>query len=243
MASRPWYAFYPKDYEQKTAHLTFVQDCAYRRLLDHYYMSGKPLPANAEHLHRMCRAFADTEQAAIDFILTNFFLKTKRGFVQSRVKDELAKAESLSETRRKAAKSRYAKAPAIAVQKHTQSQSQSHKKKETDSADKSAMFVEFWAEYPKKVARRAAERAYLSALSRAPAAEVLAGLKRYRLTVDGKEPRYIAHAATWLNADRWADESGTSTGNGIALNMAAFNTPEEIEHQRRMREKHGLETH
>lgn len=125
MTSRPWYAFYPKDYEQKTAHLTIIQDGAYRRLLDRYYMSGQPLPANADVLHRVCRAFDDAERSAIAFILTQFFTLTDHGYVQDRVEEELRKAESLSETRRNAANTRYAKAPALAEHLHTQSQSQS----------------------------------------------------------------------------------------------------------------------
>jgi len=139
MTSRPWYAFYPKDYEQKTAHLTIMQDGAYRRLLDRYYMSGQPLPANAGLLHRVCRAFDAEERAAIDFVLGEFFTLTEHGYVQDRVEEELRKAEDLSETRRNAANSRYAnagtKAPANAEQKHTQSQSQSQESPSLRSGD------------------------------------------------------------------------------------------------------------
>jgi uncharacterized protein YdaU (DUF1376 family) len=108
-----------------------LQHGAYRLLLDHYYASAKPLPANAELLHRVCRAFANAEREAIDFVLVEFFKKTARGYIQDRVEDELKKAENLSETRRNAANSRHAKAPAKvptnAEQKHTQSQSHTQK--------------------------------------------------------------------------------------------------------------------
>lgn len=130
MTSRPWYAFYPKDYQQKTAHLTMLQHGAYRLLLDHYYATAKPLPANAELLHRVCRAFADAERDAIDYILAEFFELGPCGYIQSRVQDELEKAENLSEIRRKAANQRHANAGAIAEQLHTHPHPQSHPQEE-----------------------------------------------------------------------------------------------------------------
>jgi len=101
-------------------------------------------------------------------------------------------------------------------------------------------FETFWDQYPKKVARRAAERAYRAALSRATPEQIQAGLQSYRKQMDGKEAQYIAHAATWLNADRWADEAGTSTGLGIVVDMSAFNSPEELEGQRKAMERYGI---
>lgn len=125
MASRPWYAFYPADYEQDTAHLTLMQHGAYRRLLDHYYSTGKPLPANAGVLHRICRAFDDAERAAVNHIMATFFKLADDGYHSGRVDKELLKASEISEKRKDAANSRYAKAPANAVQMHTQLQPQS----------------------------------------------------------------------------------------------------------------------
>lgn len=34
-----------------------TEDGAYRRLLDHYYSTGRPFPSNIEKLWRICRAF------------------------------------------------------------------------------------------------------------------------------------------------------------------------------------------
>ena len=114
------------------------------------------------------------------------------------------------------------------------------KEKETNIADKSAEFEKFWDQYPKKVARRAAERAYRAALERASAEVIEAGLQSYRRQMDGKDAQYIAHAATWLNADRWADEAGTSTGASLVVDLSAFNSPEELEGQRKAMEFYGI---
>lgn len=106
MSGRPWYAHFPADYERKTSHLTMLEDGAYRRLLDHYYATGRPLPAIAQHLHRICRAFADAERAAIDFILVEFFALEGDGYHNKRADEELGKASELGEIRRKAALSK-----------------------------------------------------------------------------------------------------------------------------------------
>lgn len=63
----------------------------------------------------------------------------------------------------------------------------------------------FWPEYPEKVAKKPALKAYVAARRRgASLEEILAGLSGYR---QAKPPdRSWAHAASWLNAERWKDE-------------------------------------
>lgn len=102
--ANPWSAFYWSDYDSKTAHLTMVEDGAYRRLLSHYYRTGKPLPANAEILLRVCRAFDDSEKAAVTAVLAEFFTIESDGYHNKRTDQELLKANQVSEKRRDAGK-------------------------------------------------------------------------------------------------------------------------------------------
>jgi hypothetical protein len=67
-----------------------------------------------------------------------------------------------------------------------------------------APFEDFWGVYPRKVGKGAARKAYRHALKRASHAEILAGAKAY--AASKPDPQFTAHAATWLNADRWLDE-------------------------------------
>lgn len=67
-------------------------------------------------------------------------------------------------------------------------------------------FLEFWEAYPKRVAKGSARKAYRNARKRASHAEILAGVERYAVKVRGTEAEFIAHPASWLNADRWLDE-------------------------------------
>ncbi len=70
-------------------------------------------------------------------------------------------------------------------------------------------FEAFWAVVPKRVAKGAARKAYISALKRSDAATILAGMVRYASSRKGQDANFTAHPATWLNADRWADEAGS----------------------------------
>jgi hypothetical protein len=67
-------------------------------------------------------------------------------------------------------------------------------------------FEELWLEYPKKVNKVEAEKAYIRALKEADHETLISGVKRYSKSVRGKDAEYIAHAATWLNDKRWQDE-------------------------------------
>ena len=69
------------------------------------------------------------------------------------------------------------------------------------------MFQTFWTLYPRKVAKRAAEKAW-NRLNKQEQEEALKALpnhiKYWQLKDTDKE--YICHAQTWLNQGRWEDE-------------------------------------
>lgn len=68
-----------------------------------------------------------------------------------------------------------------------------------------AAFDEFWSTYPRKAGKRAAITAYERALKRADAATILVGAQCYR-DDPNRVDAFTAHAATWLNQDRWTDD-------------------------------------
>jgi hypothetical protein len=70
--------------------------------------------------------------------------------------------------------------------------------------DEPDLFAEFYDAYPRKEAKRKAEQAYRSALKRANHDVIMAGLGRFQFSADKK---FIPLPASWLNADRWADEA------------------------------------
>lgn len=82
----------------------------------------------------------------------------------------------------------------------------SRRRRSTD-AEAAEGWAEFWAAYPRKVNRPAALRAWnklapgealREQISRSLAAQLPAFAER--------ESRFIPHAATWINGERWTDE-------------------------------------
>jgi hypothetical protein len=63
-------------------------------------------------------------------------------------------------------------------------------------------FTEFWNEYPKRVDRAKALKAFKSALKRAKFEDILAGAIAYR-NDPTRKPEFTKYPATWLNADAW----------------------------------------
>lgn len=73
-------------------------------------------------------------------------------------------------------------------------------------------FAEWYALYPNKVQRGAAERAWPKARANASLAELVDGLARY---IASKPPdRAWQNPATWLNGKGWLDQPATPTGQG-----------------------------
>lgn len=107
--SRPWYAFYPEDYRRRAGHLNFVQDAAYRRLLDQYYQRELPLPVDMPAVHRLVGAFTKQEQQAVSAVLSEFFTLEDDGWHNQRADEELAAASEICEARTKSAKTAAAK--------------------------------------------------------------------------------------------------------------------------------------
>jgi len=86
-----WYAHYPGDYGRDTAHLSLIQHGAYRLLLDHYYATSAPLPADIAALYRICRAFDQAERDAVDHVLSRFFSLQSDGYHNARADVEIVK--------------------------------------------------------------------------------------------------------------------------------------------------------
>lgn len=107
-------------------------------------------------------------------------------------------------------------------------------------------FETFWAEYPRKVGKGDAMKAYARAFQRigavnAPPKVILDNLRRLSAGWRQKDPEKIPHPATWLNRDGWEDETeAPAKGDGIALNghnhyaPSSGASPEELEARRAM---------
>ena len=80
-----YYQFNIGDYLKHTAHLTPLEDIAYRRLLDTYYDTEKPIPNDIPLVSRKLRIDAET----VEMVLKEFFLQTEEGYRNKRADIEI----------------------------------------------------------------------------------------------------------------------------------------------------------
>jgi uncharacterized protein YdaU (DUF1376 family) len=81
-----YYQFNIGDYLKHTAHLSPLEDIAYRRLLDIYYDTETPIPTDIPRVSRRLRIDPDT----IKLVLDEFFEYTDSGYRNKRADGEIA---------------------------------------------------------------------------------------------------------------------------------------------------------
>jgi uncharacterized protein YdaU (DUF1376 family) len=82
-----YYQFNIGDYAKSTKHLTLLEDLAYRRLLDIYYDTEKPLISNVKQLARIAGMSEYIDE--INNVLSDFFTETEEGFTQKKTAFEI----------------------------------------------------------------------------------------------------------------------------------------------------------
>ena len=221
-----WYAKYPGDYRRDTSHLTVTQHGAYNLLMDCYYATGKPLPAEIPALVRMVGCQDRKEREAVATVAEEFFPVGGDGLRHNRRCDrEIEKRdEFLAEQTRKAKLGGQARwhARGDAPGKPAgifrgcpddappppppQPQEQPHAPPTpTESA---SGFSDFWHIYPRKVGKEAALRAWISAVANGDAAAIMAALSWQVELAEWKRDggRFVPKPATYLFDRRRTDE-------------------------------------
>jgi uncharacterized protein YdaU (DUF1376 family) len=220
-----YYQFNIGDYASHTRYLTPMQDLAYRRLLDLYYLQEKPIPKdNPAVLIGLSDCSTDVER-----VLNEYFLLTEKGWVNKRADEAIREFHSKKKTAslagKKSAEARKANKdtglerplnePINSVQP-----TNNHKPitinqepiittppKPPKGVDDS--FEEFWKMYPKKIGKGGAEKAWekirsakdnLDAIKKALSWQT----KSEQWTKD--KGQFIPLPATYLNQQRWLDE-------------------------------------
>lgn len=233
------YPFHLGDYTTHTAHLTALEDIAYRRLIDLYYLHEKPLSADPAELARQIRM---REYAAeVKAVLDEFFALTDSGYRNNRCDAEIAKYHAMADGARKGAAVRWQKvregesnaqgnppplptlcppnaqgnAPGNASPLPTKNQepvTKNHVTPLTPQGEVDELFDELWAAYPRKVGKDAAKKAFEKRKpTRALVDAMLAAIAVQKQSLDWTKDggQFIPHPTTWLNQGRWTDEAAT----------------------------------
>lgn len=80
------------DYAKDTGHLSLLEHGVYTLLLDRYYATESGIPE--DQAHRLARARTPEERAAVDAVLSDFFILKDGVWINRRVAEELEKANN-----------------------------------------------------------------------------------------------------------------------------------------------------
>ncbi len=203
-----WYKFHLGDYITHTTHLSDAEDLAYRRLLDLYYMSEKPIPLDTDAVSRRIRLDLDITES----VLNEFFDKTPEGYRNSRCDAEVDKYQQRVETNRSLGLrgGRPKKTESVSESKPNDNPKKIQIQKENkDISSQATRFNEFWSAWPsskRKVGKGACEAKW-NRLGLDPLADrIIASVTRLKASeqwLSGFEPAPL----TYINQRRWEDES------------------------------------
>ena len=205
-----WYKFYLGDYITHTTHLSDAEDLAYRRLLDLYYISEKPIPLDTESVARKIRLDLDITES----VLGEFFDKGVDGYRNSRCDMEIAKYQHQVETNRSLGKrgGRPKKTESETETKPNTNpkQIQIQNKNISSAKPTTTRFNDFWSAWPsskRKVARAECEKKWAKHDLDMVADAIIANVNKLKKTeqwTSGFDPAPL----TYINQRRWEDDAG-----------------------------------
>jgi len=91
-----FYRFHIGDYKSATAHLSNEEDLAYRRLLDMYYDTEKPIPLETDWVARRIRVGSEV----VVTVLQDMFVETENGWIHDRCDEEICEYHRMADRAR-----------------------------------------------------------------------------------------------------------------------------------------------
>ena len=104
-----YYEHHLGDYAEATAHLSFVEDAAYSRMIRKYYATEKPLPAEKISVQRLIGARTKEEREAVSAVLEEFFELREDGWHNTRCDEEIARFQDKQAKAKRSAEARWNK--------------------------------------------------------------------------------------------------------------------------------------
>jgi uncharacterized protein YdaU (DUF1376 family) len=102
-----YYQFHIGDYKSHTHHLSLLEDLAYRRLLDFYFLHENPI----KHRDIARQIGMRDHEEDVMTVLNEFFISTPEGFVNPRADKEIKQYKEFAEAGKRGAAKRWATPP------------------------------------------------------------------------------------------------------------------------------------
>ncbi len=228
-----YYSFNIGDYASHTSRLSPIEDLAYRRLLDLYYLTERPFNGCSTDV---AREVGLTEyQSEVDYVLNKFFPVTDGEWCNSRADKEIAKYHSKKKGQIKAGKAsgkaRQRKASeqtlngrSTDVEPTNNQEPITNNQVEIKRLEQPAVdplhFETFWNAGMRKISKKKAQSLFNNLLKKSktePAmfAEMLC--KDVRARIQANQLGFAdMHPTTYLNGERWTDDIHSPTPAGRA---------------------------
>lgn len=216
MNGLPYYKAYPRDFIEGTIGMPFELKGAYRLLLDLIYMQGGRLPDDAKYISGLLGCSVRAWNKYRSDLIASGKIQADLGIISNfRADKELESLTSLQEKQReKASKPRKNNVLPLAVAQpkpsHTESDTEPYlfgsnePHKARVLSDKDSGFERFWAVYPLKKAKAAAEKNWLKAIKKTDPEIIIAAAAKYAQSRDVSRG-FVKYAQGWLTDERWND--------------------------------------
>lgn len=224
MSKAPYIPLYTSDFIAGTSGMTASTKGVYITLLCLMYEGEAPLAQSWENLARRCGCTLPAFRKAIeDLEADGKLLISDDGLWSHKCDKHITARRERQSSASSAAKKRWEKtqqnqcevdADALPAQCQPEPEPEPYNISSSKTMkDIDIRFDEFWDCVPRKVGKGAARKAWRAAVKKADADEIIAGMVRYFEEQSGKDPKFIAHPATWLNGERWSDEPVKQVAN------------------------------
>ena len=217
----PAFQFYPQDYlaDPNVAEMTLEEQGAYIRLICYAWIAGS-IPADPERCARLvgngCSiSVATNVQRAFNEPSTDPQRLLHKRVEKERQKQAIRREQTSSAGKQSAAKRIVSRELSTGSNKRS-TNGQRNVNPSSSSSDEDVcvsnsesqvcQFEQFWSICPRRTAKGNARKAWSKAIKTASPEQIIEGMKVYATATVGTETQYIAHPATWLNAERWLDD-------------------------------------
>jgi len=209
MSSIPYVKFYPSDWRGGVSLLTDFQELLYFKICLHNWDTGQPIAE--EVIPRLfrdpCAGIADAlltliARGKIEHDIVDGYYNPRAVSVHFEAQERREQAQGAAATRWKH-KNKLKDAPAMRQQANSicQPEPEPEPEPKENTIDQ---FENFWTQYPRKIGKAKAKQAYLKAVQKSSHADLMAGAMT--LSAIAQDVKFIPHATTWLNGERWNDE-------------------------------------
>jgi uncharacterized protein YdaU (DUF1376 family) len=186
------------DYASHTRHLSLLEDLAYRRLIDAYYLSEKPFIGSASDIAKDIGMTSQIEE--VFYVLSKYFEQDETGWFNKRCDEEIAKYHEKQEQAVRAGK---ASAKARLSKRSTPVQP-TNKQEPITNNQYTSEFESFWKVYDKPSGKANAFKIWKSIKPDTPLVETI--LLKANLQAKNVERKFRKDAERWLRDKRWEDE-------------------------------------